>query len=53
MADLGIFHAALVHCFSQLMTLTSQPTSFINEFEFIDHLLQLEHRAAPVTHNML
>lgn len=47
MADLSIFYAALVHCFSQLMILTSQPISFINESELIDNLLLLERRAAP------
>lgn len=53
MADLSIFHAALLHCFSQLMILTSQLTSFINESEFIGHLFLLDDRAAPVTHNVL
>lgn len=51
MADLSIFYAALVHCFSQLMILTSQPISFINESELIDNLLLLERRAAPVAHS--
>ena len=53
MADLGIFHAALVHCFGQLMLLTAQPTSFTNESEFIGHLLLLKHGAAPAAHNIL
>lgn len=53
MANLSIFHAALVHCFSQLTILTSQLTSFINESEFIAHLFLLERRNAPVAYDML
>lgn len=53
MADLSIFHAALVHCFGQLMLLTAQPTSFINESEFMGHPLLLKHGAAPMAHNIL
>ena len=53
MADLSVFYAALVHCFSRLMILTSQPTSFISASEFIGNLLLLEHRAAPTAQNVV
>lgn len=55
MADLSMFY--VLCCISALLQPTndptSQPTSFINESEFIDHLLLLERRAAPVAHSML
>jgi hypothetical protein len=48
-----MFYTALVHSFNQPMILTSQPSSFISESEFIGNLFLLVQQNSYGPYGML